>query len=52
MDFINSAPIMAGLKDFQRRAVDYVFRRLYTDEDRVNRFLFADEGGLGETFVA
>lgn len=52
MDFINSAPIMAGLKDFQRRTVDYVFRRLYTDEDRVNRFLIADEVGLGKTLVA
>jgi hypothetical protein len=44
--------VMAGLKDFQRRTVDYVFKRLYTDPKRVNRFLVADEVGLGKTLVA
>jgi hypothetical protein len=43
---------LARLKDFQRRSVDYVFRRLYTDEDQVDRFLLADEVGLGKTMVA
>ena len=32
------------LKDFQRRTVDYVFRRLYLDSDPAKRFLVADEG--------
>lgn len=41
-----------GLKDFQRETVDYVFRRLYVDEDRTSRFLVADEVGLGKTLVA
>jgi hypothetical protein len=44
--------VLDSLKDFQRRTVDYVFRRLYTDPDRVNRFLVADEVGLGKTLVA
>ena len=44
--------VLAGLKDFQRDTVDYVFRRLYTDSDRVSRFLIADEVGLGKTLVA
>ena len=44
--------IMRGLKDFQRNTVDYVFHRLYKDEDRVNRFLISDEVGLGKTLVA
>jgi hypothetical protein len=41
---------MRGLKDFQRRTVDYVFNRLYRDSAR--RFLVADEVGLGKTLVA
>jgi hypothetical protein len=44
--------IMSGLKDFQRTTVDYVFQRLYLDQDCVSRFLIADEAGLGKTLVA
>ncbi|MBN1536886.1 MAG: hypothetical protein JW908_09160 [Anaerolineales bacterium] len=44
--------ILQSLKDFQRDTVEYVFRRLYKDEDRVSRFLIADEVGLGKTLVA
>lgn len=44
--------VLAGLKDFQRRTVDYVFRRLYLDHDYTRRFLIADEVGLGKTLVA
>lgn len=40
------------LKDFQKKTVNYVFRRLYKDHDRVERFLIADEVGLGKTLVA
>ncbi len=43
---------LVGLKDFQSATVDYVYRRLYEDEDRVDRFLIADEVGLGKTLVA
>ena len=40
---------LSVLKDFQRRTVDYVFRRLYLDgDDCVKRFLVADEVGLGK----
>ncbi len=46
-----SAPALAGLKDFQKRTVDYVFKRLYGD-DSTSRFLIADEVGLGKTLVA
>lgn len=42
--------ILAGLKDFQRESVEYVDRRLH--EDGVDRFLVADEVGLGKTMVA
>ena len=45
-------PILAGLKEFQHKTVEYVFRRLYTDPDAVHRFLVADEVGLGKTLVA
>jgi len=46
-----SAPALAGLKDFQRKTVEYVFKRLYGD-DPTSRFLIADEVGLGKTLVA
>ncbi len=42
---------LAGLKDFQRRTVDYVDARLWED-DPTRRFLVADEVGLGKTLVA
>jgi hypothetical protein len=45
--------VHAGLKDFQRETVEYVFRRLYEDgADSTSRFLVADEVGLGKTLVA
>lgn len=46
-----SDPALAGLKDFQRRTVEYVFKRLYGN-DPTFRFLIADEVGLGKTLVA
>ena len=44
--------VLSNLKDFQRDTVEYIFRRLYLDEDAVSRFLIADEVGLGKTLVA
>ena len=44
--------VLSILKDFQRDTVDYVFRRLYLDDDHTRRFLVADEVGLGKTMVA
>ncbi|MEE2003364.1 helicase-related protein [Alkalimonas sp. MEB108] len=46
-----SAPALAGLKDFQRKTVEYAFKRLY-GSDPTSRFLIADEVGLGKTLVA
>jgi len=46
------ASILERLKDFQKRTVEYVYRRLYTDSDATQRFLVADEVGLGKTLVA
>ena len=43
--------VLAGLKDFQRATVDYVFDRFYGPEP-TRRFLVADEVGLGKTLVA
>ena len=40
------------LKSFQRRTVDHAFHRLFTAEDSTERFLVADEVGLGKTLVA
>ena len=48
----DAAAVLAGLKDFQRATVDYVFERLYGDDDPVRRFLIADEVGLGKTMIA
>ncbi|MBN2056915.1 helicase, partial [bacterium] len=47
----SASPVLSGLKDFQRRTVDYVFDRLY-GEQSTTRFLVADEVGLGKTLVA
>ncbi|WP_022919745.1 DEAD/DEAH box helicase [Ruania albidiflava] len=44
--------ILGGLKPFQRATVDHAFGRLWLDEDAVDRFLVADEVGLGKTLVA
>jgi hypothetical protein len=44
--------VLSRLKDFQRATADYVFRRFYEDNPPANRFLVADEVGLGKTVVA
>lgn len=48
----NIQAVLSGLKDFQLQTVDYVFQRLYLDENPAQRFLIADEVGLGKTLVA
>lgn len=40
------------LKRFQRKTVEHVFNRFYLDADATDRFLVADEVGLGKTLVA
>ena len=48
----DSASVLKGLKDFQLKTVDYVFKRIYDDDPPARRFLIADEVGLGKTLVA
>jgi hypothetical protein len=48
----DSQKVLKGLKDFQRRTVEYAFQRMYLDHDKARRFLVADEVGLGKTLVA
>lgn len=43
--------VYTALKDFQRATVDHVTERLF-DPDHSDRFLVADEVGLGKTLVA
>ena len=50
-DLVDVEGVLATLKTFQRRSVDYVFERLYGPE-ATRRFLLADEAGLGKTHVA
>ena len=48
---LSAESALVGLKDFQRKTVDYVFSRLYGNNSTA-RFLIADEVGLGKTLVA
>jgi len=49
---LDLARILGGLKDFQRRTVDYAFDRMYVTPAPTRRFLVADEVGLGKTLIA
>ena len=44
--------VLAGLKGFQRDAVEHVIDRFYRDDDGSGRFLVADETGLGKSVIA
>ncbi len=48
----NTELVLGRLKDFQRRTAEYVHRRFYLDPSTTDRFLVADEVGLGKTLVA
>lgn len=48
----SAEPILATLKPFQRDTVEYVFSRFFDEKDQSDRFLVADEVGLGKTMVA
>ncbi|MGY1709112.1 helicase-related protein [Geodermatophilus sp. SYSU D00758] len=52
MTRFDAAPVLAGLKDFQRDSVEHVARRFFTDEQPTRRFLIADETGLGKSVIA
>ena len=51
MTRFDAAPILDGLKDFQRATVEHVVDRFYGDSP-TKRFLVADETGLGKSVVA
>jgi hypothetical protein len=44
--------VLGELKDFQRRTAVWAFNRLFDNEDPTQRFLVADEVGLGKTHIA
>lgn len=48
----DATPALEGLRGFQRQTVEHVFKRLYLDEQPADRFLVADETGLGKSMVA
>ncbi|MDQ0692152.1 helicase C-terminal domain-containing protein [Arthrobacter sp. W4I7] len=48
----DATPALEGLRGFQRRTVEHVFKRLYLDDQPADRFLVADETGLGKSMVA
>ncbi|WP_137159770.1 helicase-related protein [Blastococcus sp. CCUG 61487] len=52
MTRFDAAPVLAGLKDFQRATVEHVTRRFFVDPSPTRRFLVADETGLGKSVVA
>lgn len=54
MSAVDVDAVMAGLKGFQRDAVDHVIDRFYGagSSDASGRFLVADETGLGKSIVA
>lgn len=52
MNTFDFESVYDGLKDFQKRTVDYVTQRFYYDDPPARRFLVADEVGLGKTLVA
>lgn len=49
---IDVEEVLGSLKDFQRRTAEWVFHRMFDDDDPATRFLVADEVGLGKTHVA
>lgn len=52
MSIYDAEKTMSQLKDFQRDTADWVFKRLFDEVNPTNRFLVADEVGLGKTIVA
>lgn len=52
MNTFDPTPALETLRGFQRRTVDHVFDRFYNDAGTADRFLVADETGLGKSMVA
>ncbi len=49
---VDPQAVLGDLKDFQRRTAEWAFQRMFLDDDPTNRFLVADEVGLGKTHIA
>lgn len=52
MTAFSAKSTLAGLKPFQKRTVNHVFKRFYAANETTDRFLVADETGLGKSLVA
>ncbi|MGV0731533.1 DEAD/DEAH box helicase [Mycolicibacter sinensis] len=52
MTGVDVEQVLAGLKGFQRDAVEHITDRLYRSPGASRRFLVADETGLGKSMVA
>lgn len=52
MDSFDLERLLAGLKGFQRDAVEHVINRFYHSDGSSGRFLVADETGLGKSIIA
>lgn len=52
MNRFEADPVLATLKDFQRRTVEHAFDRMFLADVPRRRFLVADEVGLGKTLIA
>ncbi|GAB3262749.1 DEAD/DEAH box-containing ATP-dependent helicase [Arthrobacter pigmenti] len=52
MKNFDPASALETLRGFQWRTVDHVFSRFYDDDHPADRFLVADETGLGKSMVA
>src|SRR5699024_7005370 len=48
---VTAEQVMQSLQPFQRATVDHVMNHLWKDPDAVDKFLVADEVGLGKTMV-
>ncbi|WP_354699055.1 DNA helicase [Paraconexibacter sp. AEG42_29] len=48
----DATPYLDRLKPFQMATVEHIFARMFDADDPVNRYLCADEVGLGKTMIA
>jgi hypothetical protein len=49
---VNPEAVLSELKGFQRRTAEWVFERMFDEQEPSPRYLVADEVGLGKTHVA
>lgn len=49
---LDAEAVLGDLRQFQRATADWVYERMFDENDPAHRFLVADEVGLGKTHVA